>query len=114
MNRDMPPRRNSSGRRGGTAVQSKDIVVYGAGGFAREVAWLAAECGSTVVGFIDDNPAMHGQKLNDIHVMGLKDVALRFPHAAVAIGIGSPAVREAVAAKAKAAGLRDAVLIDPR
>jgi sugar O-acyltransferase (sialic acid O-acetyltransferase NeuD family) len=95
-------------------VKSNDIVVYGAGGFAREVAWLAAECGRQVVAYIDDSRSTHGQRLNDVEVMGLEDVAARFPNVSVAIGIGSPAGRETVAAKATAAGLRPALLIDPR
>jgi sugar O-acyltransferase (sialic acid O-acetyltransferase NeuD family) len=95
-------------------MESNDIVVYGAGGFAREVAWLAGECGKTVVAYIDDNRSTHGQRLNDVEVMGLEDVAGGFPNVAVAIGIGSPQHREAVAARTTAAGLRPALLIDPR
>ena len=95
-------------------VESNDIVVYGAGGFAREVAWLAGECGKTVVAFIDDNAARHGQRVNDAEVMGLEQAAAKFPNVAFAIGIGNPNVREAVAGKAGAAALRPAVLIDPR
>jgi len=95
-------------------VESSDIVVYGAGGFAREIAWLAGECGKRVVAYVDDSSQTHGQRLNEVEVMGLEDAAARFPNVGVAIGIGSPAARETVAAKAKAAGLRDVLLIDPR
>jgi len=95
-------------------VQGDDIVIYGAGGFARELAWLASECGQKVLAYIDDSPSRHGQRLNDVEVISLEDAAARFPKAAVAIGIGSPSQREAVAQKATAAGLRHALLVDPR
>src|SRR3954469_198521 len=105
---------SSSVHQRGMSVKSEDLVVYGAGGFAREVAWLAGECGKRVVAYIDDNPSSHGQRLNDVDIMGLERAAAEFPKVAVAIGIGSPTHREAVAAKAEAAGLRPALLIKPR
>jgi sugar O-acyltransferase (sialic acid O-acetyltransferase NeuD family) len=95
-------------------VHCDELVIYGAGGFARELAWLATECGHKVLAYIDDSPSTHGQRLNGVEVTGLEDAAVRFPNAAVAIGIGSPLQREAVATKATAAGLRHALLIDPR
>lgn len=58
----------------------KQIAIYGAGGFAREVAWLAESCEDDhrVVCFVDDNPALFGKLLNNIPVMSLEEAAGRF------------------------------------
>jgi len=94
-------------------VPSEEILVYGAGGFAREVAWLAGECGNRILAYIDDSPSTHGQRLNDVEVIGLPDAVAKFPNAAVAIGVGNPATRQMLADKVDSVGLRHAVLIHP-
>lgn len=94
------------------------IAIYGAGGFAREVAWLVEDISKKqsfqVVCFIDDDEASHGTVLNDVPVMGLTEARMRFPTARVAGGIGSPQIREKVMQKAAAAGFEPATLIHPR
>jgi sugar O-acyltransferase (sialic acid O-acetyltransferase NeuD family) len=93
---------------------SVPIVIYGAGGFAREVAWLAEECGHEVKCFIDDNRAHGPERLNDFPVLSLTEAAERFPGAHVCAAIGSPAVRRTVTERALEHGLRPVTLIDPR
>ena len=63
----------------------KPIAIYGAGGFAREVAWLADSCDGDhhVVCFVDDNPALVGKLVNGIPVMSLEDAAGRFAGAGI-------------------------------
>jgi len=92
------------------------IAIYGAGGFAREVAWLAQSCEGMyeVACFIDDNVALHGKLLNDIPIMGLDAARQQFPKATVVAGIGSPKTRQAVMEQAARAGLDFAVLIHSR
>ena len=95
------------------------IAIYGAGGFAREVAWLVESCSEPVaryevVCFIDDNDANHGLVLNNVSVMGLPQAAARFPGAQVVSGIGSPQIRERVMAKTAAAGFTFGTIIHPR
>ncbi|WP_448382814.1 acetyltransferase [Desulfosoma sp.] len=95
------------------------VAIYGAGGFAREVAWLVEDISTNanpfqVVCFIDDNEANHGQVLNGIPVMGLEAARTRFPSAHVVSGIGSPQTREKTMTKAEAAGFVPATLIHPR
>jgi len=55
----------------------KNIVIYGAGGFGREVAWLIGNINAradtfNILGFIDDDAGMDGKKINDIIVLGGK------------------------------------------
>jgi sugar O-acyltransferase (sialic acid O-acetyltransferase NeuD family) len=97
-------------------VAGPALVVYGAGGFAREVAWLAESCpdAGPVVAMIDDDPARHGSVINGIPVYGLAEARVAFPTARMVIGIGSPQGRQAVAERAAAAGFVFATLVHPR
>ncbi len=95
------------------------IVIYAGGGFAREVAWLAESCNVTediydVVGFIEDNPAMHGSLLNGKPVMSLAAARQSFPGARTVGAIGTPKIRQIVMEKAAAIGFEYATLIHPR
>ena len=74
---------------------STQLAIYGSGGFAREVAWLAEQCsgadGDVVVNcFIDDGAAELGRVLNDIPVLDLPSCARRFPQALVVCAVGDP------------------------
>jgi sugar O-acyltransferase (sialic acid O-acetyltransferase NeuD family) len=99
-------------------VPSVQIAVYGAGGFGREVAWLASAC---VIGtdpcqavcFIDDDPSYQGLTLHALPVMGLEKARQRFPDARAVVAVGSPQVRQRLAEKAAAAGFGFASLIHP-
>ena len=51
-----------------------EVAIYGSGGFAREVAWLAESCRKDderyrVLCFIDDDAERHGTMLNGIPVL---------------------------------------------
>lgn len=57
----------------------KDIVIIGAGGIGREVAWIIEEINEVnptwnIVGFVDDNIEMHNKELNGYKVLGGLDV----------------------------------------
>ena len=95
-------------------MAAKSVVVYGSGGFAREVAWLASECGHQVTAFIDDNRATWGTRLNEIPVMSLEDARREYPHAGVVAAVGSPATRQQLVEKARSAGFAPLDLIHPR
>ena len=95
-------------------MANQQVMIYGAGGFAREVAWLAESCGIDVAAFIDDNPALYGTRINDIAVYDLATAYARFPHAAVVGGIGAPRTRQRVMDKAAAQGFATTTLIHPR
>jgi len=95
-------------------MTAQPVIVYGSGGFAREVAWLAEECGHPVVCFIDDDDSRTGRRVNDIPVMSCPDGARQFPGALVALGIGAPGGREAAIQKATAHGLEAISLVHPR
>jgi sugar O-acyltransferase (sialic acid O-acetyltransferase NeuD family) len=99
-------------------VEENQVAVYGAGGFAREVAWLIHSCNGSneafsVVCFIDDNAENHGRLLNEIPIMGLSEARAQFPHAKVVGGVGAPRTRQVMMEKAAAAGFEFGVFIHP-
>lgn len=57
----------------------KDIVIIGAGGIGREVAWIIEEINAVnptwnILGFVDDNSEMLGKELNGYRVLGGLDI----------------------------------------
>jgi len=82
----------------------KKIVVYGSGGFAREVVHLIEDINEQeeiweVLGYVDDNAANHGELINDLPVLGGVDWIKEQDSIAVAMGIGSPNAKKAIAKK---------------
>jgi sugar O-acyltransferase (sialic acid O-acetyltransferase NeuD family) len=84
-----------------------DIVIFGAGGFAREVAWLITEnkihsriTTSCFVGRGDEV----GREIHGIAVLSAAQAYQRFPNASVVCTSGSGATREAMKKEADAAG----------
>lgn len=83
----------------------RQIVVYGSGGFAREVAMLleiinARSKSWEVLGFIDDNSDNHGEIINGYPVLG-GEKWLHDKDVNVVLGIGDPNVKEAIISKLK-------------
>ena len=98
-------------------MQTRELLIFGAGGFGREVASWAGRAewsgqGFEVAGFIDDNaPAA---ELNGRPVMTLEEAAARHPGASVIATVGDPRLRERLIGKALEAGLvATAPLIHP-
>ena len=94
----------------------KKIAIYGAGGFGREVAWLAESCNDEydVLCFVDDDPSGKGKTINDIPVIDFKELEQRFPGIAVVAAIGSPFTRQTVMEKVEKTGFKSESLVHPR
>lgn len=78
----------------------KDIVIVGAGGFGREVAWLIEDINRVnkewnIIGFIDDNEDIQGDELNGYKIIGniewLKNQELN-----LVIAIGNPITKKKI------------------
>jgi sugar O-acyltransferase (sialic acid O-acetyltransferase NeuD family) len=67
----------------------RDLVIVGAGGFARETAAAAAD-GWRVLGFVDDDPALHGTYRSGRPILGAVDSVAAMPDAAVVVCVGNP------------------------
>ncbi|HWD70008.1 MAG TPA: NeuD/PglB/VioB family sugar acetyltransferase [Solirubrobacteraceae bacterium] len=87
---------------------TRELLIFGAGGFGREVASWAGRAqwrgeGFAVAAFVDDNaPAT---ELNGRPVLTLEQAAARHPGAHVLATVGDPKLRERLITKALAAGL---------
>jgi sugar O-acyltransferase (sialic acid O-acetyltransferase NeuD family) len=90
------------------AVETRELLIFGAGGFGREVASWAERAewegrGFRVAAFVDDNAEL--DQLNGRPVLPLEVAASRHPGANVLATVGDPKLRERLIAKAAAAGL---------
>ena len=87
MTPDSPPR------------QKRELVIYGAGGFAREVHQLVTDLvadGAPIefVGFLNDDPDAHGTALADFPVLGGASFLASHPgRFDVALAVGAPALK---------------------
>lgn len=95
------------------------VAVYGAGGFGREVLWLARSAvihGNAVDGvcFIDDDETICDSAMNGLEVLSLSTAKKKYPGALVVSGIGQPSIRELTMMKAQSAGFGFATLVHPR
>lgn len=83
------------------------IYIIGAGGFAREVAWLIENINEKtpkfeIMGFIDENLENRGKELNGYKVLGNIDYLNQIDEETnVIIAIGTGKVREEIVAKIK-------------
>lgn len=90
--------------------------MYGAGGFAREVAWLASSLGRDaydIIGFVEDGAAA-GRTLHGKPVMAWDAFLAADRDAFMTVAVGDPKVRRAMVQKCEAAGLAFATLVHPR
>ncbi|WNF37346.1 acetyltransferase [Bacillaceae bacterium IKA-2] len=95
----------------------KDIVIIGAGGFGREVAWLIEDINKineewNIVGFVDDNEQIQGTEVNEYRVVGnvewLKGQELNVVNA-----IGEPIAKKEIMERLENSNNTFPVLIHP-
>lgn len=91
------------------------LAIYGASGFAREVAWLIQTCKDDryVVCFIDDDEKKQGMVINNIPVLSLTQLILTYPDVKVVAGVGKPKTREELVKKSAQAGFEFDSVIHP-
>lgn len=95
----------------------KDIVIIGAGGFGREVAWLIGDINKVnnewnIVGFVDDNKSIQGTEINGYKVVGDIDW-LEKQEVFVVNAIGDPVIKKKVMDKLDGSKNKYPVLIHP-
>ncbi len=96
-----------------------NVLIYGGGGFSREVAWLLQSIEDAnkkyrFIGFIDDNTHLHGKLSNNYPIMSLERAYAQHPDAQIVSGIGNPKIRQHTIQKALNIGFRLATPIHPR
>ncbi|GAA2150934.1 acetyltransferase [Kitasatospora kazusensis] len=72
----------------------QDLVIVGAGGFGRETAEAVRAAGARwrLLGFLDDNPALHGTQVDGVPVLGPADAVHDLPRAQVVLCTVNPRV----------------------
>lgn len=98
-----------------------DLVIVGAGGFARETASAvhamnAERAAWRLRGFLDDDAGLHGRERGGVPVLGPLSIVDDLPDAAVVVCVGNPRDRRARAQVVERLGLpaeRYATLVHP-
>lgn len=91
------------------------IIVVGAGGFGKEVAWMAKRCGFEVVGFLDSTPEKQNTKVMGIDVLGPIEKSQQFIDYKFVIAIGNPRARKKIIDQFfYDENFKFAILIDPQ
>jgi len=102
-------------------MTAADLVIVGAGGFARETAAAVRAINEVrptwrVLGFLDDDPALHGTTRAGVPILRGLDAVVESPDAAVVVCVGNPrdyAARERVVRRLDLPAHRYATLVHP-
>jgi sugar O-acyltransferase (sialic acid O-acetyltransferase NeuD family) len=98
-----------------------DLLIAGAGGFARETAAAVRALNEVrptfrLLGFLDDDPALHGTRRADLTILGGLSLVHERPDALVVVCIGNPrdhTVRARVVARLALPAQRYATIVHP-
>jgi len=81
-------------------------IVFGTGGFAREVAWIvesAPSLSQDLLGFLDDDQERHGSTVNGFPVLGGSEwIATYKGELGIFLGLGNPTTRHRIARRVSA------------
>lgn len=94
----------------------KDLVIIGASGFGREVAWLVERINKThptwnLLGFVDDNESLVGTRINGYEVLGTTKDVEKIKESYFVCAIGASKIRKQIIERLT--GYKFATLIDP-
>lgn len=95
-----------------------DLYIIGAGGFGKEVAWLAERINEVktqwdIKGFIDDDSSLWHTIIDDYEVLGGVSYLENVNGAYVVCAVGSAKTRKVIIEKIKGYDINYATLIDP-
>ena len=97
----------------------KNLVILGAGGFAREVAWLVSDINEAqpgtwhLIGFWERETERIGQLINGIPAIDADSIRLYLPDLYAVVAIGDPKIKERAVHEAQGMGCQFATLIHP-
>ncbi len=95
------------------------VIIIGAGGHAQVVADILCAMKSvgkeiTIVGYLDDNPELHGKYFNGYPVLGPISYINRYSNAMVVVAIGDNRIRKQIYCNLKRAGKHFFSAIHPK
>ena len=98
----------------------KKLIIFGASGFGREVAWAVERINQAsptwdLMGFMDDDDGIQGKQINGYPVLGKTEAVKDYPDAWFVCAVGSSRVREKIVQNMKAVNphIRFGTVIDP-
>lgn len=96
----------------------RNLVILGAGGFAREVAWLIEEINKeekkwNILGYIDENKENHGKIINGYEVLGDFEWFNNKENIYCVCAVGNTRAKKSMVKKAIDKGAKFATLIHP-
>ncbi len=79
----------------------KDLIIFGASGFGREVAWLVERINRiqptwNLLGFMDDDDSFHNTEINGYKVLGKKEDVANYQEAYYVCAVGASRTREKI------------------
>jgi sugar O-acyltransferase (sialic acid O-acetyltransferase NeuD family) len=98
----------------------KDLIIFGASGFGREVAWAAERQNKVgpiwnILGFMDDDESIQGTEINRYKVLGRTTDVGKYPEAYYVVAVGASRTREKIVSNMKAVNpsIKFGTVIDP-
>lgn len=98
----------------------KDLIIFGASGFGREVAWAVERINAysptwRILGFMDDDESIQGQVINGYPVLGKTGDVKEYSDAYFVCAIGASKVREKIVKNIKMVNpdIKFGTVIDP-
>lgn len=98
----------------------KNLIIFGAGGFGREVAWLVERINAekptwNLLGFLDDNEEIQGSTINGYKVLGNMNNVEKYVDDYFVCAVGASKIREKIINKIEISNpdVKFCTLIDP-
>ncbi len=98
----------------------KDLIIFGASGFGREVAWAVERINAVqptwnLLGFMDDSDGIQGTNINGYMVLGNTRDVIKYPDAYFVCAVGSARIREKIVNNLKSVNsdIKFGTIIDP-
>ena len=98
----------------------KDLIIFGASGFGREVAWAVERINKVeptwnLLGFMDDNNGIQQSEINGYRVLGKTADVGKYPDAYFVCAVGASRVREKIVSNMKKvnSAIKFGTVVDP-
>jgi sugar O-acyltransferase (sialic acid O-acetyltransferase NeuD family) len=98
----------------------KDLIIFGASGFGREVAWAVERLNKVtptwnLLGFMDDADDIQGTEINGYKVLGKTADVSNYPDAYYVVAVGASRTREKIVSNMKTVNpsIKFGTVIDP-
>lgn len=98
----------------------RDLIIFGASGFGREVAWAVERMNAVtptwnLLGFLDDDDTIQGSEINGYRVLGKTGDIKEYPDAYFVCAVGASRVREKIINNMKSINpaIKFGTVIDP-